>query len=219
VKPLCESNLPARFGEGKGYMLEIDLALAHSYEVQELDELPGTGKLAVPLIFFPPPRNRPEHEGLWLRVRAVGGREWIGVFKFGYSSPPAFSRVVSSPDPDRVCVISSGAAYVVKADEPEVWEEIPIIPVLDVRSIPDHGLLVLSDYSRLAAYGSRGLVWRSPHVCYDELKISRVTSETIEGIGYDPTNSITHESRFAVDLKTGRSLLPPPSTTDGTPVW
>lgn len=200
-------------------MLEIDLALAHSYEVQELGELPGTGKLAVPLIFFPPPRNRPEHQGLWLRIRVAGGREWIGVFKSGYSSSPALSRVVSSPDPNRVCVISSGAAYVVKADEPEVWEEIPLIPVLDVRWIPEHGLLVFSDFTRLAAYGSSGLAWRSPDVCYDELKIARVTSETIEGTGYDPTNSITHESRFAVDLKTGRSLLPPPCTTDGRPVW
>lgn len=191
-------------------MLEIDLALAHSYEVQELGELPGTGELAAPLIYFPPARNRPEHNGLWLKVRAAGGREWIGVFKFGFESPSALCRVVSSPDPNRVCVISSGAAYVVKADEPEVWEEIPIIPVLDVRWIPEHGLLVFSDCDSLAAYGSRGLAWHSPRVCYDELKIARVTSETIEGTGYDPTNSITHESRFAVDLKTGRSLLPLP---------
>lgn len=200
-------------------MLEIDLALAHSYEVQELGELPGTGKLGVPLIFFPPPRNRPEHQGLWLRIRVVGGKEWIGVFKSGYSSPPAFSRVMSSPDPDRVCVISSGAAYVVKADEPEVWEQIPINPVLDVRLIPDHGLLVFSDFTGLAAYGSSGLAWQTARACWDGLKILNVTRETIEGTGYDPTNSITHESRFAVDLRTGRSLLPPPSTTDGKPVW
>jgi hypothetical protein len=194
-------------------MLEIDLTLPHSYEVQELAELPGNGKFSVPLIFFPPPQNRPEHDGLWLRVRAASGRGWVGVFAFGYSSPPAFSRVVSSPDPHRVCVISNGAAYLVEAEEPKVWEKIPVTPVLDVRLIPEHGLLVFADFTSLAAYGSTGLAWQSPRVCWDALKIVRVTRETIEGTGYDPT--ISRDSRFVVDLKTGCSLLPPRSSIDG----
>jgi hypothetical protein len=204
---------------GQGCMLEIDLALPHSYEVQELGELPGTGKFAVPVIFYPPPKSRSEHDGLWLKVSDAKGRAWIGVFAFGYSSPPAFSRIVSSPDPNCVCVISNGGAYLVKADEPKVWEQIPLNPVLDVRSIPEHNLLVFSDFTRLAAYGSNGLVWRSPRVCWDGLKIVSVTRSTIEGTGHDPTNSVTHESRFVVDLKTGHSLLPSPSSTDGKPVW
>ncbi len=200
-------------------MLEIDLALPHSYEVQELGELPGTGKFAVPVIFYPPSKSRPEHDGLWLKVSDAKDRAWIGVFAFGYSSPPAFSRIVSSPDPNRVCVISNGGAYLVKADEPKVWEQIPLIPVLDVRSIPEHNLLVFSDFTSLAAYGTNGLVWRSPRVCWDGLKIVSVTRGTIEGTGHDPTSSVTHESRFVVDLKTGHSLLPSPSSTDGKPVW
>jgi hypothetical protein len=198
-------------------MLEIDLALPHSYEVEELGELPGTGRFSVPLIFFPPPKGRPEHDGLWLKVKPSSGRGWVGVFKFGYSSPPAFSRVVSTPHPNRVCVISNGAAYVVEADEPEVWGQIPVSPVLDVRMIPEHGLLVFADFTRLAAYGSSGLAWQSPSVCWDALKIVSVTRETIEGTGYDPT--ISRESRFVVDLKTGCSLLPPPFSTDGKPIW
>jgi hypothetical protein len=64
-------------------MLEINLALPDTYEVQELGELPGTGNVAVPPIFFPPPKGRPEHDGLWLRVKAAGGKDWVGVFAFG----------------------------------------------------------------------------------------------------------------------------------------
>jgi hypothetical protein len=198
-------------------MLEIDFTFPHAYEVEEVRELPGTGKLNVPVIFFPPPVNRPEHDGLWLTVRAANGRKWIGVFKFGYSAPPAFSRVVSSPDPNRVCVLSEGAAYLVKADEPEAWERVPVIPVLDVRSVPEQGFLILADFIRMAAFDRNGLVWQSPRVCWDGLKIVSITSETIEGTGYDPTSS--HDSRFLVDLKTGRSLLPPPLSSDGRDVW
>ncbi len=196
-------------------MLEIDLAFPRSYEVQEIGELPGTGGFAYPTIFFPPPQTRPEHDGLWVTVKAENGKQWIGNFKFGCSSPPAFSRIVSSPDPRKMCVISNGAAYLVNADGPDEWEKVPIIPVLDVRQIPEHGLLILSDFTRLAAYGSCGLAWRSPRVCWDGLEIVRVTHDTIDGVGYDPTNSITHESRFIVDLKTGRSLVPLPLSTEG----
>jgi hypothetical protein len=193
-------------------MLEIDLALPHSYEVQELGELPGTGSLTVPLIFFPPPQDRPEHDGLWVRVRATSGGGWVGVFAFGYPSPPAFCRVVSSADPNRVCVISNGAAYVVKANEPEIWEQIPLGPVLDVRLIPERKLLIFSDFTSLVAYGSSGVAWRSSGICRDGLKILRVTRDAIEGIGYDPAKGGT--SRFVVDLKTGQSLLPSADSTD-----
>jgi hypothetical protein len=197
-------------------MLEFDLAFPHSYKVEELGELPGTGKLADPIIFFPPPKHRPEHNGLWLKVTAASGRTWIGVFAFSCSTS---SRVVSSPDSSRMCVVAKGSAYIVKVDEPEIWEQIPVDPVTDVRLLREERLLIFSDFIRLAAYGSNGLAWRSPQVCWDELKIVSVSRETIEGTGYDPTNSPTYESRFAVDLKTGRSLRPSPSSTAGKPVW
>jgi hypothetical protein len=198
-------------------MVEVDLSFSHSYEIEELPELPGTGRIDVPVLYFPRPKSRPEHDGLWLRVRTASGESWVGVFAFGYQSPPAISRVLSSPDQNRACIISSGAAYVVKTDEPETWEQIPIVPVLDVRLIPEHQLIVFADFTRLAAYGRSGLAWRSPRVCWDGLKILNVTHDTIEGIGYDPTN--LGESRFAVDVIMGRSLLPSPLSTDGKPMW
>jgi hypothetical protein len=193
-----------------GHMLEIDLAFPHSYEVEELRELPGTGRFDVPLIYFPRPDARPERDGLWLKVHAADSGSWVGVFEFGYG-PQAVSRVVSTPDPDRACVVSRGAAYIVKAGEPDVWEEIPIFPVLDLRLISEHHLLVFADFTSLAAYGRTGLAWQSPRLCMDELKILRVTPDTIEGVGY--------ESRFLVDIRTGRSLLPLPEGSDGKPFW
>ncbi len=192
-------------------MLEFDFTFPHSYEVEELHEWPGAGTFGVPVIYFPPPTSRPEHNGLWLKVKAKSGKGWVGVFAFGYNSPPAFSRVLSSPDPECMCVVSHGSAYMVNAEQPELWEEVPSSPVLDVRPLPQQKLLLFADFIRLAAYGINKVAWRSPRVCWDELKITNVTNETIEGTGYDPTNE--HESRrFAVDLRTGRSLLPLPAS-------
>src|SRR5690349_2757820 len=127
---LGESELHAR-----GCMVDIDLTYPHSYELEELTELPGTGTLDVPLFYIPQPKTRPEHDGLWLKVSPAARKSWVGVFAFGYQSPPALSRVISSPDPNRACVIARGAAYIVKADEPENVEQLPILPVLDIRPI------------------------------------------------------------------------------------
>ncbi len=104
-------------------MLETDLTLPHSYQVSEVGEFPGTGKFKHPVVFYPPPKDGREGGGLWVKFSPHEGKSWIGVFAFGYSSPPAFCRVVSSPDPDRLCVISNGVGYLVKADEPEVWKK------------------------------------------------------------------------------------------------
>jgi hypothetical protein len=197
-------------------MLEIDLAFPHSYEIEELPEFPGTGRFDVPMFYFPRPKDRPEHNGLWVKMVPANGKSWIGVFAFLFDSPKNVSRVVSTPDPDCVCVISGSSGYIVKVEKPEIWVKI-VIPVLSVRSLPEHELLVLAGFTSLAAYGRNGLVWSSPRLCWDELKILNVTLDTIEGVGYDPIN--LGGSRFAVDIRTGRSLLPSPTSTDGKTLW
>jgi hypothetical protein len=128
-------------------MLEIDLTFPHTYAVEECGEFPGSGDFLFPVLYIPTPTTRPEHSGLWLKITPASGKSWVGVFAFGYNSPPAFSRVVSTFDPNRVCIVSNGAAYIVKADEPAAWEEIPLLPVLSVHPIPDHKLLVFSDFT------------------------------------------------------------------------
>jgi hypothetical protein len=193
---------------------DIDLTFPQSYSIEEVGELPGTGESRVPVFYIPRPKNRPEHEGLWLKIRSQNGKSWIGVFAFG-SGP--IIRVLSSPDPNRACVISFGAAYFVNSEQPGAYEEVSIKPVRDVRSVADHQLLLLGNFTSLAAYGRSGLVWRSPRLCWDDLKILNLTHDTVEGTGYDPINR--GESRFAVDIRTGRSLLPSPTSTDGVPLW
>jgi hypothetical protein len=170
-------------------MLESDLLFPHNYEIEEFGELPGTGTLKVPLIYFPPPKGRPEHNGEWLKVKAKSGKI-VGVFAFGCGSR---TGVISTPEPNTVCVLSKGGGYLVNAESPELWEEVRTWPVIDFRPLPEQELLVFSDFTGLAAYGSDGLVWRSPRVCWDDLRITKVTGETIEGTGYDPTNSLKQE--------------------------
>jgi hypothetical protein len=184
--------------------LDVDFTFPHSYEVQELQELPATGKLNVPLLYIPEPKTRSEHDGLWLKIRSHNGEPWVGVFAFGCSSRSAVSRVVSTPDPQGLCVVSRGAAYIVRPDEPNAWQHVRVRPVIDLRVLPEHRMLLLADYTKLIALGSGGVLWESSSLCGDDLKILRVTSKAVEGLGYDPANS--NDLRFAIDIKTGCSL-------------
>jgi hypothetical protein len=198
-------------------VIEFDRTYPHSYEIEELRDIPGSGGLNVPLFYIPKPKGRLEHDGLWLKFHAARAKTWVGVFAYGYPSPPAFSRVFSSPDLDKAYVVANGRGFLVTPSAPEKCEVLAALPVLEVRSIPEHKMFVFADFTRLAAYGSSGLVWRSPRLCWDGLKITTVTRDTIEGTGYDPT--APGRSRFLVDLRTGDSLLPPPVSVDGTPLW
>lgn len=198
-------------------MVEIQLDLPRSYDVAEVTEFPGDGKFSCPVFYIPRPKIRPEHDGLWLKVTPAAGGSWIGVFAFGVSK--RFSRVLSTFDPESFCVVSEGAGYIVRASKLDSWEQVTLTPITNVHALPEEGHLIFCNFTRLAAYGSNGLVWRSPRVCWDELRIGRVTETAIEGVGYDPTNSVTHERPFAVDRKNGHSLLPSPVSADGKPIW
>jgi hypothetical protein len=182
---------------------DTDFTFPHTYQVQDRFELPGSGESEIPTIYIPPPLNRVEHDGVWLRVRASSGHAWTGVFANGLGG---ISRIMSSPDPDSVIVISKGAAYLARADDPNSVKQLPIHPVTDVRVITEHGLVIFANFSRLFAYGPDGLRWESSHLCTDCLKILSVDGGTITGSGYDPVGS-TETVHFAVDLQTGEDNL------------
>jgi hypothetical protein len=194
-------------------LLDVDFTFPRSYDVEEVSEFPGSGRFDVPVFYIPRPKNRPEHDGLWLKIKPQTGKSWIGVFAFDYG----ITRVLSSPDPHCACVISKGTAYLVNSEHPEACEQLKIRPVRDARSVADHQLLLLANFTSLLAQGRSGLIWRSPHLCWDELTILSITHDTVEGIGYDAISQ--GQSRFAVDIRTGRSLLPSPTATDGRPLW
>jgi hypothetical protein len=199
-------------------MTKLDFTYPHRFELKEFPELPGAGFGSLAVHYFPGSQTRPEHDGIWLRVDPVGVEPWVGVFGFGYSSPPAVSLVLSTPDPEQLCVVSAGAAYRVRADQPERWEQLKLFPVLDVRPVPALNLLVFATFHKLAALDAAGVLWESPKVCWDDLRIVRADADRIEGTGYDPTNE-PPEMQFSVDARTGRSLLPAPLSADGKPLW
>jgi hypothetical protein len=125
-------------------MPKFEFAVPHNYAVEEFGEVPGTGTLKEPLIYFPPPKGRPEHNSEWSKVKAKSGKTRVGVFAF---RPGSRTAVISTPEPNRVCVISKGAGYMVNAEAPELWEEGRACPVIDSRPLVEHNSIWLPSRS------------------------------------------------------------------------
>ncbi|HSS97829.1 MAG TPA: hypothetical protein VLK33_12400 [Terriglobales bacterium] len=198
-------------------MCELDETFPSTYEVEEVGDFPGNGEFREPIYYFPRLKNAREHTGSWLKIKSSSENSWIGVFALEYQVPPAISRVLTTPVASRLCVISAGMGHIVTASNPDVYEQIPIFPILDVRAVKDKGLLIFSDFIRLAAYSRDSLIWKSPRVCWDDLKITNISDDIIEGVGYDPTSS--EQTRFAVDLLTGRLLSSAAKSAAGESIW
>lgn len=188
-------------------MNPFELSFPHSYEIRECPELPGSGPFEEPVFYFPNLGSRPEHDGVWIEVCPSGGPPWLGVFAFGGLTTPGFSKVLSTPDPSRVCVISGGAGYLVNAGAPDEWTKIPVLPVTYACSVPEHGFLLLANFSNLAAWNATGEIWRT-QFSFDGVRITKIGSEVIDGYGYDPACGA--DVPFAVNTRTGshRSLAP-----------
>jgi len=180
-------------------MFESDLSFSHSYQLTEPPELPGSGGSDLALYYYPPPLGRPEHDGLWVRCCPQSGEDWIGVFAGEYGSPPAISKILSTPDPNRMCVISGGRGYVINSSKPTQWETIPIFPITYASSAPDHRFLVFGTFSCLIAWNNK-VVWRT-NVTIDRLTVTSLNSDRIEGHGYDPGRGA--KDPFVIETGTG----------------
>jgi hypothetical protein len=185
-------------------MIQLDLTFPHHYEIHEPPELPGTGPSPLPVFYFPPLGPRPERDGYWIYVVPASGKPWLGVF--GGDGGTDFTRVFSTPDPDRFCVIAGGEAFLVRAASPDEWKPIWRCLVTYACPVAECGLIVLATFDGLAALDSSGVAWENRSFCCDDLLVIHADAERIEGTGYDPMNEST-DIHFSLDTKTGNSLI------------
>ena len=181
-------------------MFESDLQFPHSYAIAEPPELSGSGKSELPLHYFPLPENRPEPDGVWIKFCPQLNQEWVGVFAGGYASPPAISKILSTPDPMRACVISRGQAFLVNSCKPSDWEVVPILPITYACAVPQHQFLLLADFSRVTAW-NKGIV-SQVRFAFDGLTFTTVKPDLIEGYGYDPASAANKS--FVIQTQTGK---------------
>jgi hypothetical protein len=100
-------------------------------------------------------------------------------------------------------VVSRGAGYFVKTDDPQTWSDTDskIIPVMGLHPLADLEMIVMHDHTTVAAFAAGPMLWKTGRISFDGIVIKQIGTDYIEGEGWDPTARVP--PKFRINLRTG----------------
>ena len=169
-------------------MLKIDNTFSTSYECTTLDSWLSTGITAY---CYPGGLVGCRVDGLYFKITPYSDAHepWVGSFAWGELSPNALTGVYSHPSAIHLLVIAKGEAYIVNTENPLQYQHLNIMPVMGMVPVPDLGLIILYDFTRLEGYNAKGEYWHTPSLSWDGLRNVRYNGTSILGEGWDSPNN------------------------------
>lgn len=181
--------------------VRFDFTFPHSYEAMILDGPPPVHPLEK-LYHFPVELEEGDRAGTYVRVVPQHGPAWSGFFALGFNSEQVVSAICSCPDPEAVCVVVGGYAYVANVADPVRWFQVEQRPVVDLRVVAKADLLLFSGFTSMTAVRKEGIAWQTEKLSWEGIRIVSVDSERLHGFGWDAMSD--QEVPFEVDLDTGK---------------
>ena len=186
----------------------------HNWSVEVL----RTPPLIAPARQFIYPQQIPGEEdalargALHLMVRPASGGTFLATCALGFTDPAMPTGVFTLPNPQEMCAVAGGYAYVVDTAQPEHCIHIPMKPVVEVRPLVAQGLLLFVGFHSMVAWGRNGLAWESARLSWEGIRIISIDGDALHGTGW---NLLTdREVAFTLDLRTGHhqggAFTPPP---------
>jgi hypothetical protein len=177
----------------------IDLTFPHTWTAEALEKRP----LISPARQFVYPQQVDEVErgALELLVKPANGDAFLATCALGFADPTAPTGLWSCPDPDWLCAVSGGYAYLVDTVNPQQWKQIAYRPVLAVRALAEQKLLLFIGHHSILAWGRDGEAWQTMRLSWEGIEITDIVGDTLCGMGWDLITD--SDVAFAVDLKTG----------------
>lgn len=179
----------------------FDFTFPRNYEVRMLEAAPPIHPIEK-VYHYPVELEEGDRNGIYLRVTPASGPAWVGFFAQGFDSDQVISAMCSLPDPNSFCAVVGGYAYLMRADDPMKWQRIEQRPVVDVRVLAQHGLVLFTGFTSITAVGSEGIAWTTARLTWEGLTLTEVDGDTLRGNGWDALKD--KEVPFEVDLKTGK---------------
>jgi hypothetical protein len=139
---------------------------------------------------------------LRVMVRPAEGGMFLAMFALGFSGGKLPSGIYACPRREELCAVAGGYAYVVDTGVPERFTFLPMRPVVEVVSLPEHGLLLFAGHHGLMAWGGEGLAWDTGGLCGGGVRGAGVVAGRMNGFGWDMFTD--RELPFEVDLRTGK---------------
>jgi hypothetical protein len=180
---------------------QFDFTFARHYEVKLLQSAPPVHPLEK-LYHFPLELEEGDRSGVYVRVEPHGGQAWSGFFVQGFDSDFAVNMICACPDPGSVCAVVGGYAYVVTAADPSQWFRIEQKPVVALRVVEDHHLILFAGFTTITALGVSGIKWTTERLSWEGVSLDEIHSGQLHGKGWDAIAN--REVPFEVDLESGQ---------------
>lgn len=139
---------------------------------------------------------------LLLMVRPQTGGSFLATCALGFTDTSMPTGLYACPNPDELCAVAGGYAYVIDTRQPEQSTHIPLKPVAQILPVPSHHLLVFAGFHTLYAWGRDGEAWKTERLSWEGIQITKVEGDTLYGTGW---NMFTDQDvPFTVDLRDGK---------------
>jgi hypothetical protein len=182
----------------------LDLSFPHRWRPEVLSARP----LILPPRHFVYPQSAEEVERGALEVliqpQASGTQPFLATCALGFRDPAAPTGLWSTPNPEEICAVAGGYAYLIDTTAPERFTMIPYRPVLEIRPLVNEGLLLFVGHHSILAWGCNGNAWESEKLSHEGVMITGIDGSVLRGTGWDMNTDC--ESPFALDLRRGTLL-------------
>jgi len=108
----------------------------------------------------------------------------------------------STPNPEEICALSGGYAYIIDTTAPERFTMIEYRPVLAVRPIVALGLILFVGHHSIQAWGRDGKTWQSEKLSDEGVTVTAIEGAVLHGLGW--VMMTDKETPFALDLRSGQ---------------
>ena len=104
---------------------------------------------------------------------------WVGVF--GRGALKNYNAVCKFPDDKHVFVIAGGQGYILDCSTRKLCHKTSIDYFVGAMVAPCKDLTIVCDFTRLYAFDTKELIWRSDRVALDGIKLDSSTENELSG--------------------------------------
>jgi len=179
----------------------INLSFPHDWKAVVLPARP----IILPTRHFVYPLEAEEVERgaleVLVRPDEADTQTFLATCALGFHDPAVPNGLWSAPRPEEICAVSGGYAYLIDTTAPERFTMLAYRPVLEVRPVPEAGLLLFVGHHAILAWGVDGEAWRSEKLSAEGVTILGIEGSELHGLGWDLMTD--KETPFRLDLRTG----------------
>jgi hypothetical protein len=119
----------------------------------------------------------------------------------GFKDPVVPTGIWSTPNPEEICAVAGGYAYLIDTTRPERFTMLVYRPVLQIYPVVDLELLLFIGHYAILAWGPEGEACQSEKLSDEGITVTCIQEGKLSGLGWDLMTDT--ETPFTLDLQTG----------------